>query len=135
MCARRQDVRRSRRSPACHHGRVRGWGPPVMLAIAFVIAACGGEAGGELHDCRRLADRWMVLRQQVLDSVDDPSSGAASADRHGLAMIEQARDARAVGCADELVVTAPLICARLHLLQPRGERGAAIVADLEAACS
>jgi hypothetical protein len=50
-------------------------------------------------------------------------------------MIEQARDATAVGCSDELVPGAPLLCERIDLLQPRGRQGEAIVAELRGDCS
>lgn len=106
----------------------------VVLAVT-VGAGCDSGADGAAPDCRGLADRWVTLQQRVLDAADDPLADPVAASLHAAATIEQARDATAVGCGEEMAVGSALICERVDLLQPRGLRGFALVADLRSACS
>ena len=118
-----------------HNGRMPAARSPArMMAILLFVAGCGTDPAGAPRACEGLADRWVMLQQQILDSVDHPAPESDAGNRHALAMIEQARDASGVGCSEEVAAGAPLICARLPVLQPRGPQGEALIADLMASC-
>ena len=113
---------------------MRGRTSSLLFLTAVLCSACGLQPNSELHDCEGLADRWVVLQQQILDSLDGSESGVASFDNHGAAMIEQARDASAVGCSDQVAAGSRLICVRVDQLRPMGPVGEAVIANLRAAC-
>ena len=94
--------------------------------------------------CEALADRWAVLQQEYLDRLGDghcggtlaePSPAAASAGQWlGNAMIEQTRDAVAVGCT-ELVSGSASLCARVGGLSAAGEAAEIALERLRGSCS
>ena len=92
--------------------------------------------------CDGLADRWAALQQEYLDrlgaatAVDlaEQSPAVASAGRWlGNAMIEQTRDADAVGCTD-LVAGSDALCARIGRLSAAGEAAEIVLSNLRAGC-
>lgn len=123
-----------------------------MLVAA---AACGSvgdqpattsEAGDERFEaalgCDGLADRWAALQQEYLDRLGtataadlaEPSPAVASADRWlGSAMIEQTRDADAVGCTG-LVSGSDALCARVGQLAAAGEAAQIALENLHDGC-
>lgn len=93
--------------------------------------------------CEALADRWAALQQEYLDrlatateaDLAEPSPAVASAGQWlGNAMIEQTRDAVAVGC-DELVSGSAALCARVDGLSADGEAAEIALKRLRAGCS
>ncbi|MXZ53633.1 MAG: hypothetical protein F4Z34_10655 [Acidimicrobiaceae bacterium] len=125
-------------------------------AIAVIGTACGtaghepamtGSATVERFDaalgCEALADRWAMLQQEYLHrlgtateaDLDEPSPAVASAGQWlGNAMIEQTRDAVAVGC-DELVSGSAALCARVDGLSAPGEAAEITLDRLRDSCS
>ena len=93
--------------------------------------------------CEALADRWAVLQQEYLDrlgtateaDLDEPSPAVASAGQWlGNAMIEQTRDAVAVGC-DELVSGSAALCARVDGLSAAGAAAEIALERLRGNCN
>ena len=93
--------------------------------------------------CEALADRWAALQQEYLDRLGpataadlaDPSPAVASAGQWlANAMIEQTRDAVAVGC-DELVSGSAALCARVDGLSAAGEAAEIALERLREGCS
>lgn len=105
-------------------------------SVATVEATEGPEPTADNENaCVGLADRWVLLQQRILDGLNaegelDPLEVNLSA----AAMIEQARDAEARGCPEEVAVGSPLLCERLDQLQASGPTAEALIADLAAAC-
>ena len=94
-------------------------------------------------ECDGLADRWASLQQEYLDrlgtateaDLDESSPAVASAGQWlGNAMIEQTRDATAVGC-DELVSGSAALCARVGGLSAPGEAAEIALNRLRDRCS
>ena len=136
----------------------RAPGTVVLASVAVLVAvpalaACSSDDGTDeatapsftaAFDCDGLADRWIRLQQSFLDRLGDASTAEldAGSDRVrsanswlGGALIEQARDIRAVGCEVELRAGAPALCSRLGALEPQGDAGAGVVAALEFECA
>ncbi|MEO1060803.1 MAG: hypothetical protein AAFZ07_05245 [Actinomycetota bacterium] len=124
-------------------------GLAALAAALLCLAGCGGDDAvseppeSAAVDCRGPADRWARIQQGYLDRISDAdldelTAGSPRIDEanewFGPAMIEQVRDAAAVGCDDEFVAGSPLLCARLDGLEPAGEAGERVVADLDASC-
>ena len=93
--------------------------------------------------CEALADRWAVLQQEYLDRLGtateadlaEPSPAVASAGQWlGNAMIEQTRDAVAVGCT-ELVSGSAALCARVDGLSAAGAAAEIALERLRGSCS
>ena len=93
--------------------------------------------------CDGLADRWIRLQQSFLDQLADATAAelATGSERIdaanrflGGALIEQARDASAVGCDVEVSSGAPALCERIDALEAGGEAGAAVIDQLERDC-
>lgn len=93
--------------------------------------------------CDGLADRWAVLQQEYLDRLGtateadlvEPSPAVASAGQWlGNAMIEQTRDAVAVGCT-ELVSGSAALCARIDGLSAVGEAAEIALERLRDGCN
>lgn len=109
-------------------------------------AMTGGSTTVQLEaafGCGALADRWAALQQEYLDrlgtatEVDlaEPSQAVASAGQWlGNAMIEQTRDATAVGC-DELVSGSAALCARVDGLSAAGAAAEIALERLRGSCS
>ena len=92
--------------------------------------------------CDGLADRWATLQQEYLDRLGpataadlaEPSPAVASAGQWlGNAMIEQTRDAAAVGC-DELVSGSVALCSRVNGLSAAGEAAEVVLQRLRDGC-
>ena len=93
--------------------------------------------------CEALADRWAALQQEYLDrlgtateaDLDEPSPAVASAGQWlGNAMIEQTRDAVAVGCT-ALVSGSAALCARVDGLSTAGKAAEIALERLRGSCS
>ena len=93
--------------------------------------------------CEALADRWAVLQQEYLDrlgtateeDLDEPSPAVASAGQWlANAMIEQTRDADAVGCT-KLVSGSTALCARVDGLTAAGEAAEIALDRLRDTCA
>ena len=93
--------------------------------------------------CDGLANRWATLHQEYLDRLGtatatdlaEPSPAVSLASQWlANAMIEQTRDADAVGCT-ELVSGSDALCARIDGLTARGEAGGIVLQSLRAGCS
>lgn len=134
------------------HARGRLW---LVAATLVIVAGCGAAGhqpamtgqspavGGEAAlGCDGLADRWAVLQQEYLDRLGtatvadlaDASPAVASAGQWlANAMIEQTRDADAVGCAD-LVSGSSALCIRLGRLSAAGEAARVVLDRLHDTC-
>lgn len=123
---------------------VRGWpARRCVVAVLVVVASACSTAGdepamtGELAatrfeaalGCEALADRWAGLQQEYLDrlgtaTAEDLAEATPAVTSAGQwlanAMIEQTRDARAVGCTG-LVSGSDALCARVGQLSAPGE--------------
>lgn len=128
----------------------------VAAILMVVVGACstaddepamtGGSTTVQFEaafGCEALADRWAALQQEYLDrlgtatEVDlaEPSPAVASAGQWlGNAMIEQTRDATAVGC-DELVSGSAALCARVDGLAAAGAAAEIALERLRGSCS
>ena len=128
----------------------------VVAILMVVVGACspandepamtGGSTTVRFEaalGCEALADRWAVLQQDYLDrlgtataaDLDEPSPAVASAGQWlGNAMIEQTRDATAVGC-DELASGSATLCARVGGLSAPGEAAEIALNRLRDRCS
>ena len=93
--------------------------------------------------CDGLADRWASLQQEYLDRLGsataadlaEPSQGVASAGQWlANAMIEQTRDADAVGCTG-LVSGSIALCARMEGLSAAGEAAEIALGNLRDTCA
>lgn len=131
--------------------------PGLWLAGALVViaAACSpgspepAMTGGTTDDrfeaalgCDGLADRWATLHQEYLDRLGtataaelaEPSPAVSHAGRWlANAMIEQTRDAGAVGCT-ELVSGSDALCARIDGLVAGGDAGETVLKGLRSSC-
>lgn len=127
----------------------------VAATLMVVVGACstGGPepamTGGATDDrfeaalgCDGLANRWATLHQEYLDRLGtatatdlaEPSPTVSLASRWlANAMIEQTRDADAVGCT-ELVSGSDALCARIDGLTAGGEAGGIVLQSLRAGC-
>ena len=92
--------------------------------------------------CDGLANRWATLHQEYLDRLGsataaelaEPSPAVANASRWlANAMIEQTRDADAVGCT-ELVSGSDALCARIDGLVAAGEAAGIALQSLHSSC-
>ncbi len=98
----------------------------ILAAVALVVAACSSvDEPTNVPDCSGLADRWLVLNQEYLDrlgglSPTDTREIEAADSWLGSALLEQARDAAAIGCEDEVSSRAPAICERAGQLVAAG---------------
>lgn len=123
-----------------------------MVVVAAACSTGGHEpamTGGATAErfeaalgCEALADRWAALQQEYLDrlgtaTADDlaePSAAVASASQWlGSAMIEQTRDAAAVGCTD-LTSGSAALCARTDRLLGSGEAAEIALTSLRGSC-
>lgn len=127
----------------------------LAVLLMVVVGACstagdepamtGGSTTAPFEaalGCEALADRWGVLQQDYLDRLGsataadlaEPSPAVASAGQWlGNAMIEQTRDAVAVGC-DELVSGSAALCARVDGLSAAGEAAEIALDRLRGSC-
>ena len=126
----------------------------IVAIVAMTLPGCG--AGGTQDgdgtaptstapfDCSGLADRWVAIQQEYLDRLGDADRAEvdggservdAAAAWFGPAVIEQVRDARNVGCDQDLEAGSELLCARFGLLEPGGEAAQEVVDDLVAGCA
>ncbi len=134
------------------HARAQLW---LVAATLVIVAGCGAAghqpamtgrspAGGfeAALGCEGLADRWAVLQQEYLDRLGtatvadlaDASPAVASAGQWlANAMIEQTRDADAVGCTGLVSGSDPL-CARLEQLSADGEAARVVLDRLHDTC-
>lgn len=108
-------------------------------------AMTGGSTGAQFEaalGCDGLADRWAALQQEYLDRLGtataadlaEPSPAVAGAGQWlGSAMIEQTRDADAVGCT-ELVSGSDALCSRVHQLTAAGEAAQIALEGLHDSC-
>ncbi|MXZ52420.1 MAG: hypothetical protein F4Z34_04450 [Acidimicrobiaceae bacterium] len=108
-------------------------------------AMTGGSTTGRFEaafGCEALADRWAALQQEYLDQLGtateadlaEPSPAVASAGQWlGNAMIEQTRDAVAVGCT-ELVSGSAALCARVDGLAADGAAAKIMLRSLRDGC-
>ena len=135
----------------------RRWrrGHRVAAILMVVVGACstandepamtGGSTTAQFEaslGCEALADRWATLQQEYLDRLGtataadlaEPSAAVSQASRWlANAMIEQTRDADAVGCT-ELVSGSDALCARIDGLTASGEAGGIVLQSLRAGC-
>ena len=111
--------------------------------LVLVLAGGCGDGNAESGPCAGVADRWARIQQEYLDRLGDADTAEldagsarveAAAAWFGPAVIEQVRDARAVGCAEEFVAGSALLCDRLDHLGPSGEAAERVVADLASNC-
>jgi len=123
----------------------------IVTFVALLVSGCGNggtgdaDAGvlGSSFSCDGLADRWVVIQQGYLDKLggadttelDESTDRVASAQQWvSQAMLEQVRDAQAIGCADELSMGAPALCSRVALLEPGGAAAESVVETLRDSC-
>lgn len=123
-----------------------GWtgGNPALCGLllwVLLLAACGGgdATDAEVNDhCEGLASRWVVLHQEYLDQLDAAAGGAAAIEAAhswlGSAMVEQVRDATAVGCQDEPGAGAPPSCSQVTELSASGVEATKALDFLSTTC-
>ncbi|MEM9037482.1 MAG: hypothetical protein AAGD18_23020 [Actinomycetota bacterium] len=96
-----------------------------------------------LFTCDGLADRWARIQQDYLDRLGDADAAelAGGSDRVnaagaflGPALVEQVRDAEAVGCGDTLQAGSADLCSRMERLTSGGEAADEVIARLMSAC-
>ena len=135
-------------------GLAKVYGPTMRLQLVLVVliillgstCAGGGENGSDAvsFGCDGLADRWITIQQGYLDELADADLAelgqrsfrvTTAESRLVQALIEQARDAQAVGCASDLESDSAALCTRLDRLAPPGAAGESVVELLLSDCS
>lgn len=123
----------------------------IVWLVALLISACGNGGTGDSDSaaldssftCDGLADRWVVIQQEYLDrlgnadakELDEGTDRVDSAQQWvSQAMLEQVRDAQAVGCAGQLSVGAAALCSRVVLLEPGGGAADSVVETFRDGC-
>lgn len=126
---------------------------PIILATVLGLASCASTGPAPAADqadaltgstaCDGLADRWVVIQQTYLDRLGDADAEElrnrsdrvlAAGAWVGQALLEQVRDARAVGCDEELVAGSSALCNRVPALEAGGEAAADVLDGLSSNC-
>lgn len=120
-----------------------------ILAVLIGAGACsqtGSTSTTPLNPatiCEAQADRWQRVQQSLLDEIGTagademvtPSSEVSRAFNVAAAsLIELERDARQVGCADDVASGSALLCDRANRLRAEGSAGRMLIEDLRSKC-